>query len=106
MRRRNGSAYNSLFGSSSGTRNRPIAPGESGPCCQDSPINLPPNKADEPQSQTPRIFAELKGYTLSGNSVNQYLRSHVMITKDILFQENERLGKAFPPDCSSKTRDK
>src|SRR5262245_45035960 len=38
MRRRNGSAYNSLLGSGSGTRNRPIAPGESGPCCQDNPI--------------------------------------------------------------------
>jgi hypothetical protein len=42
MRRRNGSAYNSLLGSGSGTRNRPIAPGESGPCCQDNPIALPP----------------------------------------------------------------
>src|ERR1700752_2248543 len=40
MRRRSGSAYNSLFGSGSGTRNRLIAPGESGPCCHDSPIIL------------------------------------------------------------------
>jgi len=30
-----------LSGSGSGTRNRPIAPGESGPCCQDSPISSP-----------------------------------------------------------------
>ena len=40
MRLRNGSAYNSLLGIVSGTRNRPIAPGESGPCCQDSPTLL------------------------------------------------------------------
>jgi hypothetical protein len=33
MRRRSGSAYNNLLGSGFGTRNRPIAPGESGPCC-------------------------------------------------------------------------
>ena len=35
-------AYNSLLGSGSGTRNRPIAPVESGPCCQDSPTTLSP----------------------------------------------------------------
>src|SRR5712664_141679 len=40
MRRRNGSTYNSFLGSGSGTRNRPIAPVESGPCCQDSPTAL------------------------------------------------------------------
>src|SRR5262249_18449529 len=40
MRRRSGSAYSSRLGSGSGTRNRPIAPGESGPCCQDSPMFL------------------------------------------------------------------
>src|SRR5215831_17727120 len=39
MRRRNGSAYKSRLGSSSATRNRPIAPGESGPCCHDNPID-------------------------------------------------------------------
>src|SRR5262249_53665008 len=38
MRRRNRSTYNSLLGSGTGTRNRPIAPVESGPCCQDSPM--------------------------------------------------------------------
>src|SRR5262249_58730751 len=38
MRRRNGSAYKSLLGSGSGTRNRPIAPGDSGPCCHESPM--------------------------------------------------------------------
>src|SRR5215468_4149018 len=48
MRRRSGSAYNNLLGSGSGTRNRPIAPGESGPCCQDSPIALSPYRADQP----------------------------------------------------------
>src|SRR5689334_16420136 len=42
MRRRNGSAYNSRLGIGSATRNRPIAPGERGPCCQDSPTVLPP----------------------------------------------------------------
>jgi hypothetical protein len=42
MRRRNRSTYKSLFGSGSGTRNRPIAPVESGPCCQDSAIALLP----------------------------------------------------------------
>src|ERR1700754_4699615 len=41
MRRRNGSTYSNLLGSGSGARNRPIAPVESGPCCQDSPM-LPP----------------------------------------------------------------
>src|SRR2546425_7019909 len=46
MRRRSGSAYNSLLGSGSGTRNRPIAPSESGPCCQDSPIALPSDRPD------------------------------------------------------------
>jgi len=30
----------SRCGSGSGTRNRPIAPGDSGPCCQDWPIDL------------------------------------------------------------------
>src|SRR5262249_22940677 len=40
IRRRNGSTYNSLFGSGSGTRNRPTAPGERGPCCQDRPTDL------------------------------------------------------------------
>src|ERR1700754_1472642 len=40
MRRRNGSTYSNLLGSGSGTRKRPIAPVESGPCCQDSPIAL------------------------------------------------------------------
>src|SRR5262245_45053218 len=40
MRRRNGSTYNNLLGSGSGTRNRPIAVVESGPCCQDSPTSL------------------------------------------------------------------
>src|ERR1700722_7015907 len=40
IRRRNSSTYNSLLGSDSGTRNRPIAPVESGPCCQDSPTAL------------------------------------------------------------------
>src|SRR5258708_12970600 len=39
MRRRDGSAYKSLLGSGSGTRNRPIAPGESGPCCHDNPMD-------------------------------------------------------------------
>jgi hypothetical protein len=28
------------LGSGSGTRNRPMAPGESGPCCQDNPTSL------------------------------------------------------------------
>src|SRR5215813_11538133 len=40
-RRRSGSAHNNLLGSGSGTRKRPIAPGESGPCCQDSPTCVP-----------------------------------------------------------------
>jgi hypothetical protein len=39
MRRLIGSRDNS-FGSGSDTRNRPIASGESGPCCQDSPTAL------------------------------------------------------------------
>jgi hypothetical protein len=38
MRRRSGSAYSNLFGNGSGTRNRPIAPAASGPCCHDSPM--------------------------------------------------------------------
>src|SRR5262249_35957114 len=38
MRRRNGSAYKSLLGSGSGTRNRPIAFGDNGPCCHESPM--------------------------------------------------------------------
>jgi len=38
MRQRDRSTYNSLLGSGSGTRNRPIAPVESGPCCQDGPM--------------------------------------------------------------------
>src|SRR4030095_1976994 len=29
--------YKSLFGNDSGSRNRPIAPSERGPCCQESP---------------------------------------------------------------------
>jgi hypothetical protein len=40
MRRRSGSAYNSFLGRGSATRNLPIAPGESGPCCHDNPISL------------------------------------------------------------------
>src|SRR5262245_12482814 len=40
MRRRNGSAYKSFLGSGSGTRNRPIAFGDNGPCCQDNPMVL------------------------------------------------------------------
>jgi tetratricopeptide (TPR) repeat protein len=43
MRRRNGPAYKSVLGSGSGTRNRPIAPGESGPCCHDNPIDHNPD---------------------------------------------------------------
>jgi hypothetical protein len=42
IRRRNGSTYNNLLGSGSGTGNRPIPPVESGPCCQDSPAALSP----------------------------------------------------------------
>src|SRR4029077_12215299 len=42
IRRRNGSTYNSLLGSGSGTRNRPMAPGDNGPCCHDSPMIPPP----------------------------------------------------------------
>ena len=38
MRQRDRSTYNSLLGSGSGTRNRPIAPVGSGPCCQDGPM--------------------------------------------------------------------
>jgi hypothetical protein len=38
MRRRSGSAYISRLGSGSGTINRPIALGESGPCCQTIPL--------------------------------------------------------------------
>src|SRR5258705_13993982 len=38
MCRRNGSTYRSRLGSSD-TRNRPIAPCESGPCCHDKPID-------------------------------------------------------------------
>jgi hypothetical protein len=45
MRLRSGSTYNSLFGSGSGTRNRPIALTERGPCCQDSPTALSSNRA-------------------------------------------------------------
>src|SRR5215470_12987136 len=41
MRRRNGSAYKSFLGSGSGTRNRPIVFGDSGPCCHESPMVLP-----------------------------------------------------------------
>jgi hypothetical protein len=37
IRRRNGSTYNSLLGRGSGTRNRPIASGDNGPCCHESP---------------------------------------------------------------------
>src|SRR5258708_25425556 len=39
MSRRNGSTYRSRCGSGSGTRNRPIAPGASGPCCHDNPMD-------------------------------------------------------------------
>src|SRR5215510_1396404 len=37
IRRRNGSAYKSFLGSGSDTRNRPIAFGDNGPCCHESP---------------------------------------------------------------------
>src|SRR4029077_21142845 len=37
-------------GSGSGTRNRPIARGESGPCCQDSPTALPADNFEQPRS--------------------------------------------------------
>ena len=36
---------------SSGTRNRPMAPGESGPCCQDSATALPFDMSDRQRSQ-------------------------------------------------------
>src|SRR5579859_4908137 len=32
--------YKSRSGSGCGTRNRPMAPGASGPCCQDSPMDM------------------------------------------------------------------
>src|SRR6516225_3846375 len=38
IRRRSGSANSSRSGSGPGTRNRPIAPGASGPCCQARPM--------------------------------------------------------------------
>src|SRR5262245_12240248 len=71
MRRRNGSVYSSLLGSDSGTRNRPIAPGESGPCCQDSPIALP-HLADQPSPQpvNRRLILIIKGYAADEAAVN------------------------------------
>src|SRR5262249_59687034 len=50
-RRRSGSSHNNLLGSGSGTRKRPIAPGESGPCCPDSPTAFPSDGVADPFSQ-------------------------------------------------------
>jgi len=85
IRRRNGSTYNSLSGSGSGTRNRPIAPGDNGPCCQDNPIALPPDARDLQRhpsravSSTPAHFREpapqaVRGYNESIRQSNQSYR--------------------------------
>jgi hypothetical protein len=83
MRRRNGSAYNNLLGSGSGARNRPIAPGESGPCCQDSPIALPPIKSDQPQSRVELVEVAARGalaksYAAEKTGVNAILKALVI----------------------------